>query len=323
LSDYFSARQWYASVVFRLVNPKETQSAITLAALVKDDAELFALWQQLSEPFDAFLAPAEDGTILEYTVAATSVLGTNLQTTLISGAQLAEIQKKLDGQLPLPQVSDQLLSPSQYAEFPKQTRGFRLLPPRRLPDAVCFHNTVDPKIPGRLYPSGLDFLAASPVLRSPAAVRAVQGQFGKSVGDLLLKADCGPMPDSLHGEAMQLLATLQKPLPASAPAPLRTEAWSDLQLWTQLGAWAEQRHTWALHTKLSVEYMGMISPPTGMVAPYPEFFAGLAKLTRRTAAAFDKAGLEQRFDAKIVAIQFSSGPRGFPVSSFHPQAWPA
>ncbi len=38
-----------------------------------------------------------------------------------------------------------------------------------------------------------------------------------------------------------------------------------------------------------------------MVAPYPEFFAGLAKLTRRTAAAFDKAGLEQRFDAKIVA----------------------
>jgi hypothetical protein len=85
LSDYFAARQWYASVVFRLVNPKETQSAITLAALVKDDAELFALWQQLSEPFDAFLAPAEDGTILEYTVAATSVLGTNLQTTLISG----------------------------------------------------------------------------------------------------------------------------------------------------------------------------------------------------------------------------------------------
>jgi hypothetical protein len=301
LSDYFAARQWYASVVFRLVNPKETQSAITLAALVKGDAELFALWQQLSEPFDAFLAPAEDGTILEYTVAATSVLGTNLQTTLISGAQLAEIQKKLDGQLPLPQVSDQLLSPAQYAEFAKQTRGFRLLPPRRLPDAVCFHNTVDPKIPGRMYPSGLDFLAASPVLRSPAAVRAVQNQFGKSVGDLLLKADCGPMPDSLHGEAMQLLATLQKPLPATAPAPLRTEAWSDLQLWTQLGAWAEQRHTWALHTKLSVEYMGMISPPTGMVAPYPEFFAGLAKLTRQTAAAFDKAGLEQRFEAKIVA----------------------
>ena len=154
-----------------------------------------------------------------------------------------------------------------------------------------------------MYPSGLDFLAASPVLRSPAAVRAVQSQFGKNVSDLLLKADCGPMPDSLHGEAMQLLATLQKPLPASAPAPLRTEAWADLQLWTQFGAWAEQRHTWALHTKFSVEYMGMISPPAGMVAPYPDFFAGLAKLTaerqRRLKRLGWKSGLMRRLSPVI------------------------
>src|SRR5205807_8683578 len=81
----------------------------------------------------------------------------------------------------------------------------------------------------------------------------------------------------------------------------RTEVWHDLQLWTQLGAWAEQRHTWALHTKLSVTYAGIIEPPTGMVAPYPEFFSGLAKLTRRTAEAFDKTGLEQHFEIKTVA----------------------
>ena len=201
----------------------------------------------------------------------------------------------------MPRVSDQALQPDEYADFAKRTRGFRLLPPRRLPCAVCFHQTVDPKIPGRMYPSGLDFLAASPVLRSPAAVRAVQGQFGKSVSEAILKVDCGPMPDSLHGEAMQLLARLQEPLPARVPAALRTEAWSDLQLWTQLGAWAEQRHTWALHTKLSVEYMGAESPPEGMVAPYPAFFAGLAKLSRRTAEAFEKSGLDQSFEVKSTA----------------------
>ena len=301
LSDYFAARQWYASVVFRLSNARETQSAVALAALVNGNAERLTLWKQLSDPFDVFLASAEDGTIREYADVATSVLGTNSPNVSLSDSQIAVIQKKLEAQLPLPRVSDQLLSPEQYAEFPKQIRGFRLLPPRRLPCAVCFHNTVDPRIPGRMYPSGLDFLAASPVLRSPAAVRVVQSQFGKSVSDLILKADCGPMPNSLHGEAMQLLATLQKPLPAQAPAPMRTEAWSDLQLWTQLGAWAEQRHTWALHTKLTVEYMGIITPPKGMVAPYPEFFAGLARLTRRTAEAFEKAGLEQRFEVKAVA----------------------
>jgi hypothetical protein len=301
LSDYFAARQWYASVVFRLSNPRETKLAITVSAIISSDPELLTSWHQLSDPFDAFLARTEDGTVREYTTAAKSVLGGPFGKRPISDAQFAGIQKQLEGQLPLPQVSDQLLSPAQYLEFSKQTRGFRLLPPRRLPDAVCFHNTVDPKIPGRMYPSGLDFLAASPMLRSPAATRAVQSEFGKGIGDLILKADCGPMPDSLHGEAMQLLAKLQKPLPAAVPASLRTEAWSDLQLWTQLGAWAEQRHTWALHTKLSVEYLGSIEPPVGMVAPYPDFFSGLAKLTRQTVAAFEQAGLGEQFETKTVA----------------------
>src|ERR1035438_3808858 len=38
----------------------------------------------------------------------------------------------------------------------------------------------------------------APVLRSPAAARAVQSGFGKNIGELILKADCGPMPESLH-----------------------------------------------------------------------------------------------------------------------------
>jgi hypothetical protein len=301
LSDYFAARQWYASVVFRLANARETRFALTLAGWVNGDAELLALWKQLSSPFDTFLAPAEDGGIGQYFEAAKAVVGPARPVGDSGDAQLAAIQKKLQDQFPMPRVSDQQLTPEQYLDFARQTRGFRLLPPRRLPCAVCFHNTVDPKIPNRRYPSGLDFLAASPVLRSPAAMRAVESQFGKSVSAMILKADCGPMPNSLHGEAMQLLAGLQKPLPPQAPACMRNEVWSDLQLWTQLGAWAEQRHTWALHTKISVSYMGMISPPKGMVAPYPDFFSGLATLSRRTAAAFQTAGLGQNFEVKTAA----------------------
>jgi HEAT repeat protein len=301
LSDYFAARQWYASVVFRLANARETQLAIALARLVNDDSELLTLWKQLSDPLDTFLAPAEDGTIGQYFEAAKTEVGGKGPAGSLSDAQLTAVQKKLQDQLPLPRVSDQQLTLQQYREFAKQTRGFRLLPPRRLPCAICFHNTVDPQIPNRRYPSGLDFLAASPVLRSPAAMRAVESQFGKSVSELIRKADCGPMPDSLHGEAMQLLALLQKPLPVQAPSSMRNDAWLDLQLWTQLGAWAEQRHTWALHTKLSVSYMGIITPPKGMVAPYPEFFAGLAALSRRTAAAFEAAGLDQPFELKTAA----------------------
>lgn len=301
LTDYFAARQWYASVVFRLANTRETMAAVNLASLVHGNPELLALWKQLSEPFDTFLAKAEDASVPEYSAATTSVTGN--ASIFVSRTQLAEIQKKLASTLPLPRVNDQMVTPEQYPQFGKETRGFRLLPPRRLPDSICFQDTTDPKIPNRNYPSGLDFLAASPVLRSPAAVRALQGEFGKNVSDLILKTDCGPLPDSLHGQAMQLLAKLQQPLPSEAPAPLRTEAWQDLQLWTQLGAWAEQRHTWALHTKMNVEVLGIVTPPRGMVAPYPDFFAGLATLTRRTAEAFQQAGMVQQFDAKTAAAR--------------------
>jgi HEAT repeat protein len=100
---------------------------------------------------------------------------------------------------------------------------------------------------------------------------------------------------------MQLLATLQKPLPSSVAAPLRTEAWSDLQLWTQLGAWAEQRHTWALQIKMTVSVRGIIEPPKGIVAPYPDFFSGLAKLARQTGEELAKAQSEEQFDVKSAA----------------------
>lgn len=301
LSDYFAARQWYATVLFRLNNPRETKMAVVLSRLVNGNPQLLALWKQLSEPFDTFLANAEDGTVREYNDASVAILGTNQAS--ISDLQMTQIQRALEKQLTLPRVNDQWMSPEQYSQFGKEGRGFRLLPPRRLPCAVCFQETVEPRIPNRTSPSGLDFMAASPVLRSPAALRAAQSEFGKSVTDLIVKTDCGPMPDSLHGEAMQLLATLQQPLPAKVPAPFRTDSWQDLQLWTQLGAWAEQRHTWALHSKMSVMVLGSISPPKGMVAPYPDFFAGLAKLSRRTAEAFKRAGLDPEFDAKSISDQ--------------------
>ena len=301
LSDYFAARQWYATVVFRLSSARETKAAIALATLIAGDPEQLALWKQLSEPFDLFLAATEDGTVKEYAEVAKAA-GANLQDVSALDTHFAEIEKRLDTRLPFPRVSDQLLQPNEYAAFSKLTRGFRLLPPRRLPCAVCFHNTVDPKIPNRRYPSGLDFFAASPELRSPAAVRALESQFGKPVAEAILKADCGTMPDSLHGEAMRLLTTLQKPLPSQAPAAMRSETWSDLQLWSQLAAWAEQRHTWALHTKLTVSYAGIITPPVGMAAPYPGFFSGLARLTRRTADAFEGAGLDPKFNLRTAAV---------------------
>ena len=44
LADYFAARQWYATVLFRLSDSRETRLALKLAALIQERPELAALW---------------------------------------------------------------------------------------------------------------------------------------------------------------------------------------------------------------------------------------------------------------------------------------
>ncbi len=161
LADYFAARQWYATVLFRLSDARETRLALKLTALIQERPELAALWEQLSLPFDRLLAQPKMAT---YTAAAMQARSGSL-----TAEQITAIQKDLEARLPDARVNDQLMSPDDYVNFGKTIKGFRLLPPRLLPCAAIFQHTTDPKLPDRQLPSGLDFLVASPTLCSAAA----------------------------------------------------------------------------------------------------------------------------------------------------------
>jgi hypothetical protein len=82
---------------------------------------------------------------------------------------------------------------------------------------------------------------------------------------------------------------------------LRSEAWADAQLWAQLGAWAEGEHAGAWPGTARVEEKDNEKPVEGMVAPYPEFFAGLGRLALEAAVILEKAGIDEPFDAKTTA----------------------
>ncbi|GAH68835.1 unnamed protein product, partial [marine sediment metagenome] len=189
LADYFAARQWYALVDFRLKNDRETTLAVKFAMLIDDDLELSKLWSQLSEPYDVLVAKAEDGTVPVYAATAKEILRRQGGSSEINKRNVVVIRKALGAKLSDPKVNDQILLPSQYKNFKAEIKGFRLLPPRRLPSAVCFQNTVDPKIKDRMFPSGLDFLVACKTLRSPAAMRALKGQSGDAVVEAVIQAD--------------------------------------------------------------------------------------------------------------------------------------
>jgi HEAT repeat protein len=185
------------------------------------------------------------------------------------------------------------------------TEGMRQLelpPSRGTPDFIPFlWNADEPKIPGRTFPSVLDFFVSSPTLRSSAAERALQAEDGVTVEEAVGKSAGGALPDTLRGRALRLLATLQQPLPVHLGPAMRSAAWADEQLWSQLGAWTEEQHEGGSYHATWNDQGAVPKPSGGVVAPYPDFFAGLGKLALDTAAAMEKAGLDEQFDPKAAA----------------------
>jgi HEAT repeat protein len=169
-------------------------------------------------------------------------------------------------------------------------------------DAAFFGAAIEPKIPGRATVSGLDFFVACPDLRSPAAVRALRQALGDKAEAAVENLNYSLPSDSLAAQSLRLLASLQKPVPDHLAPAFRSEAWADEQLWTQLGAWIEQNHPRQsdFATPNGSEATDD-APKKGVVAPYPDFFAGLAQLARQTEAAMEKAGMDEQFDSRATA----------------------
>jgi HEAT repeat protein len=303
---YGAARQWYATVDFRLSDARETRLALCLSWVINKDPELLQLWRQLFTPWETLFGPCEDASPAVYWEELGKVAGANSSLAALRKNAPA-LQSRLAKLLPPPRANDQCLAADDAARFAELIKGFRLLPPRRWPGEDCFQSTIDPQIPGRMFPSGLDVLAALAQLRSPAAERALRAAGGEGVVQAARQAGGGPLPETVPGEAMRLLGKLQEPLPECVAPALRSEAWADAQLWSQLGAWAEERHTGAGRATATMDQGATSEAATGVVAPYPEFFEGLAKLALETAAALDKAGIEEPFDPKTAARSLLEG----------------
>jgi HEAT repeat protein len=151
--------------------------------------------------------------------------------------------------------------------------------------------------------TGLELFVSCPELRSTAAVHAYQNEFGEPALQRVETVNYTIEGDSLAAQSLRLLANLQAPLPTNLPPAFHTEAWASLQLWSQLGAWSEFGHM------RKVPYIGPGNQEfdpfhhgaQGAVAPYPDFFGGLAKLSRQMASATENAGLDEKYDEKAVA----------------------
>lgn len=89
-----------------------------------------------------------------------------------------------------------------------------------------------------------------------------------------LPADFWQAP--VYNQWLSMIRELNTPTTGNQyPQSMRTSAWADKTLQTQLASWAQLRHDNVLYVKQSVTMGIACEYPAGYVEPYPEFYAAL------------------------------------------------
>jgi hypothetical protein len=80
----------------------------------------------------------------------------------------------------------------------------------------------------------------------------------------------------IYNQWLAMIRTLDSPTTLEDyPQAMRTEAWADKMLQTQLASWAQLRHDNILYVKQPFTTQVLCEYPAGYVEPYPEFYAAL------------------------------------------------
>lgn len=175
-------------------------------------------------------------------------------------------------------------------------QGLRLLAPRSTTASQVFGKVIDPRVPGRLLPRGLDLLAALGDDRaleltlgketSPEARDALVEQFTD-----LRKKNAGhelTFPSCLN----QMCSALANPRPDDrAPLFTRTSGYRDRCLTSSLAFWAGAREIYNVRLQWNLG-IGGGSKPSGIADPNLDGWQRLIELCHVTSQAFGESGIE-------------------------------
>jgi hypothetical protein len=299
LSQYFRAMNWLAQIDFRFVDfnpltgkPVLHQSQVTAAAILRDavnSANQRSNWNQIDQLLKFLVGESDNTTLsdfdrfmtdMHFTGAGDAVRGDGMQ-------MLAALLKNDYG---YQRITGQLIQRDTGNFSPEpipRPISFMLMGQRFTIDAYVLGNLVYDRmmkngkpIP-RALPSTLDVMYA---LGNDNALTHLTDEIKKydyqpQLNTLRSEVDT-LAPDfwisSVYNRWLGMIRTLDSPTTdAKYPQSMRTNAWADKMLQTQLASWAQLRHDNILYVKQSVTGVAVCSYPKGYVEPYPEFYAAL------------------------------------------------
>ncbi len=307
LSAYFRAWMWYGRMTFRVGDSarpdmrEETQRALLIVQTMALHPEIGALWQQIYEPTVFFVGRSDDLLYTEYIGLMEEVYGGVPTDPLVFADEerltaLMEAAKDLRPPRILGMIVDVMMDEE------VETKGFRFMGQRFIPDSYIHGLLIDDKVKGRFPPKGLDILA---VLGSERAYALLEEEGDTAMPDYSeqmtrLQEEFATYTDedwtqNLYWSWLYTFFPLLEEPGEGYPALMRSPAWLDKSINTVLGSWAELRHDTILYAKQAYAELGggptppSPEPPKGYVEPVPEFYARLAAL-----AAMTRQGLQAR-----------------------------
>ncbi|MCE7987551.1 MAG: DUF3160 domain-containing protein [Caldilinea sp. CFX5] len=305
LETYFRAMNWLAQIDFRFVAydpltniPILDQSQMAAAAILRnaiDDTDQRLRWQVINGLLELLIGRSDNMTLPDFDRFLTdATITTPGQLLTADGAALLTLlttndygQQRITGQL----IERHADNPSDQP-IPRPT-SFLLLGQRFAIDSFVFSELVydrlmvDGKPIHRALPDPLDVMAA---LGNPRALTHLQSELAtyQYTPQLTqLQQSIAALPAAfwrapVYNQWLGLLRTLNTPTTEPMyPKAMRTAAWADKMLQTQLGSWTQLRHDNMLYVKQSFTPSEVTCEyPAGYVEPYPAFYAALAQLAQ-------------------------------------------
>ncbi len=328
LENYFRAMTWLAQVDFRLLEsdpatsqPILNQPQIAAAMIFRNAFDMSgqrAAWSQFNAVIEALVGRSDNTTLPDLDRFLADAAFSDPASALSANPEpLIELLSKNDyGQQRITgQIVQRHVANSSDQPIPRPV-SFLLMGQRFAIDSYVTGNVVYDRVLKdgqpvlRALPSPLDVMYA---LGNDRAATHLQPElaaypYGENLSALRQQVD-GATPEfwqsSIYNRWLGMIRTLNgASTAANFPQSMRTAAWADKMLQTQLASWTQLRHDNLLYVKQSFSTMMVACEyPAGYVEPYPDFYAAMydyAHASHQALAALPQSALSQDLKDRVL-----------------------